>query len=178
MNDDADAMKLDLDRVEKRSNFSFERTFELPTPDGGAAECAAAAEVAVTRSVNRYTIEARVKGIVRVECNRCLEPFELPLETSVTVIVNRGEASPPVEDEVDDVVSVPLSGEASFDLFPRVRESLILEMPIKLLCREDCKGVCVKCGANLNAGECGCDARTGDPRWGALKKFLNREDKT
>jgi uncharacterized protein len=178
MNDDADAMKLDLDRVETRSSFSFEHTFELPTPDGGAAACAAAVEVAVTRSANRYTIEARVKGTVRAECHRCLAPFEMPVDTSFTVIVNRGEVSPPVEGEEDDVVSVPPTGEATFDLFPRVREALILEMPIKLLCREECRGVCVKCGANLNDGECGCDARTGDPRWGALKKFLNGEKKT
>ncbi len=179
MNDDADFMKLDLDRVEARSSFSFERTFEIPTPDGGTAPCAAAVEAAVTRSMNRYSIEARVKGSVRAECNRCLAPFELPLETSFTVIVNRGEPSAPVEGaEEDDLVSVPSTGEGTFDLFPRAREALILEMPIKLLCREECRGVCVKCGANLNDGECGCDARTGDPRWGALKKFLNREDKT
>lgn len=178
MNDDADSMKLDLDRVESRSSFSFERTFELPTPDGGTASCAAAVEAAVARSANRYTIDARVKGSVRAECHRCLATFEMPVDASFTVIVNRGETSPPVEGEEDDVVSVPLTGEATFDLFPRVREAVILEMPIKLLCREECKGVCVKCGANLNAGECGCDTGTGDPRWGALKKFLNRENKT
>jgi uncharacterized protein len=179
MNDDADSMKLDLDRVETRLSFSFERTFELPMPDVGTASCAAAVEAVVARSANRYTVDARVMGNVRAECHRCLAPFEMPVDTSFTVVVNRGEASSPVEEEQgDDVVSVPFTGEAAFDLFPRVREAVILEIPIKLLCREECRGVCVKCGANLNAGECGCDTRTGDPRWGALKKFLNRENKT
>jgi uncharacterized protein len=179
MNDDADSMKVDLDRVETRSRFSFERTFDLPTPDEGNAACAVAVEAAVTRSANSYAVEARVKGSVRAECHRCLAPFEMPVDTSFTVILNRGEpSSPPGGAEEDDIVSIPLTGEATFDLFPRVREALILEIPIKLLCREDCRGVCVKCGANLNDGECGCDTRAGDPRWGALKKFLNRENKT
>jgi uncharacterized protein len=178
MNDDADSMKLDLDRVDTRSSASFERTFDLPTPDGGNAVCALTVEAAVVRSGNRYTIDARVKGTVRAECHRCLAPFEMPVDTAFTVVVNRGEAPAPVEGEEEDVVSIPLAGHATFDLFPRLREALILEMPIKLLCREECRGVCVKCGANLNAGECGCDGGTGDPRWGALKKSLNRENET
>lgn len=179
MNDDAESMKLDLDRVETWSSSSFERTFELTTPDGGIATCAVTVEAAVTRSANSYSIDARVKGIVRAECHRCLAPFEMPVDASFTVVVKRGEPpAPPEGAEEDDVVSVPVTGEAAFDLFPRVREAVILEMPIKLLCREECRGVCVKCGSNLNDGACGCDTGTGDPRWGALKNFLNGKDKT
>lgn len=141
--------------------------------------CAAAVNATVTRSASRYTIEARVKGNVDAECHRCLVSFELPVDTTFTFILNRGEQSPlPDGVEEDDFVSIPATGEATFDLYPRVREAIILEIPIKLLCREDCRGVCRRCGANLNNGECGCDPGIGDPRWGALRKFLNGGNKT
>jgi uncharacterized protein len=179
MNDDTGSMELDLGRAETRSTFSFDRTFDLPTPEGGNAACAVAVSAAVTRSTSSYTIEARAKGTVHSECHRCLGSFELPVDTTFTFILNRGERAPlPGGVEEEDVVSIPVTGETAFDLYPRVREAIILEIPIKLLCREDCKGVCRKCGVNLNEGECGCDSKIGDPRWGTLRKFLNGENKT
>ena len=179
MNDDTDFMELDLGRVETRSAFSFDRTFDLPTPEGGIAACAVAVNATVNRSASSYCVEARVKGTVRAECHRCLAFFELSVDTTFTFILSRGGESPlPGGVEEDDIVSIPVAGEGTFDLYPRVREELILEIPIKLLCRENCRGVCRKCGANLNEGECGCDPGIGDPRWGALKKFLNGENKT
>lgn len=179
MNDDTGPMELELGRVETRSTFAFDRSFDLPTPEGGSAVCAVAVNATVTRSSSRSIVEARVKGSVRAECHRCLASFAMPVDTTFTFILNRGEEStPPDGVEEDDIVSIPVTGESTFDIYPRVREALILEIPIKLLCREDCRGVCTKCGANLNEGECGCDRGTGDPRWGALKKFLNGENKT
>jgi uncharacterized protein len=179
MNDDTGPMELDLGRVETRSTFSFDGTFDLPTPEGGSAACTVAVSAAVTRSAGSFTVEAHVKGSIRAECHRCLGFSELPVDTSFTFILNRaGESPPPDGVEEDDIVPIPITGETAFDLYPRVREALILEIPIKLLCREDCRGVCRKCGANLNEGECGCDPGIGDPRWGALKKFLNGENKT
>jgi uncharacterized protein len=178
MNDDTGLMELDLGRVETRSTFSFDRTFDLPTPEGGNAACAVAVNAAVTRSASSYTIEARVKGTVRAECHRCLVSFALPVDTTFMFILSRGGESPLPDGVEEDTVTIPVKGEATFDIYPRVREAIILEIPIKLLCREDCRGVCRKCGANLNEGECGCDPGIGDPRWGALRKFLNGENKT
>jgi uncharacterized protein len=179
MNDDTGSMELDLGGVEARSTFSFDRAFDLPTPEGGVTACAVAVGVSVARSANSYSIEARVKGSVRAECHRCLASFDLPVDTTFTFILNRGEPSTlPDGAEEEDIVSIPVTRETTLDIYPRVREALILEIPIKLLCREDCRGVCRKCGANLNEGECGCNPGIGDPRWGALKKFLNGENKT
>ena len=179
MNDDTGSMEVDLGRVETRSTYSFDRTFDLPTPEGGNTACAAAVSATVTRSTGSYRIEACVKGQVRSECHRCLGSFELPVDTTFTFILSRGEQAPsPGEVEEEDIVTIPVTGETTFDICPRVREAIILEIPIKLLCREDCRGVCRKCGANLNEGECGCDSGIGDPRWGALRKFLNGENKT
>jgi uncharacterized protein len=58
------------------------------------------------------------------------------------------------------------------DLSFGVRESLLLALPMKVLCSEDCKGLCPHCGANLNEESCDCVAETIDPRWAELRKLL------
>ena len=52
----------------------------------------------------------------------------------------------------------------------------MLELPIKYVCSEDCAGLCVTCGKNLNDGDCGCKEEEGDPRWGVLKGLMDEKD--
>jgi uncharacterized protein len=174
MDDDAIVMELDLARVEDRAVETFDRTFDLPTPGGETASCHALATVEVTRSGARYGIRARAEGTVRAECHRCAGEFDMPLDAELELVVHRGHgAAPPEDPDEEDFIVVP-AGDERLDVFPRVREALILELPIKVLCREDCKGVCQSCGANLNDGECGCPRAGGDPRWSALRKLIDR----
>lgn len=63
------------------------------------------------------------------------------------------------------------SGE-TIDLAPLVRDTLLAAQPLSNVCREDCKGLCLVCGANLNQGDCGCDRFIPDPRLAALKDFF------
>jgi len=58
------------------------------------------------------------------------------------------------------------------DLGEDVRQFLILSLPLKILCREDCAGLCPVCGANRNRSSCSCTTEEGDPRWAELKRFL------
>jgi uncharacterized protein len=180
MNEEHSGMEVDLGRVEDRATLSFDKTFDIPTPEGDSADVTAHVTVDVVRSGGRYELSALVTGMVRAHCHRCLASFDLPVTTAFDLVVNRGErtAEPPEGIEEEDFITIPMTGEGRYDIFPRVREALILEIPIKLLCREDCKGVCRGCGANLNVVDCGCEAEAGDPRWDTLKKFLNDEDKT
>jgi uncharacterized protein len=114
------------------------------------------------------TMEAVAGGIVvrgRVaapwvgECRRCLRSLS-------------GEALA----EVDEVfVPAPEEGETwpidhnRIDLQPMTREAVVLELPLAPLCRPDCQGLCPTCGAELNAGPCGCSPPAPDPRWAALE---------
>ena len=177
MNGDEIVMELDLARVEDRAVEEFERTFDLPTPEGETARCHALATAEVTRSGARYDIRTSVRARVRAECHRCAGEFDLALETEFVFVVHRGQnAAPTADSEEDDFIVVP-AGDERCDIFPRVREALILELPIKVLCREDCKGVCPSCGANRNDGECGCPRESGDPRWNALRRLSGRGGK-
>ncbi|MDD2499121.1 MAG: DUF177 domain-containing protein, partial [Desulfitobacteriaceae bacterium] len=59
------------------------------------------------------------------------------------------------------------------DILPQVLQTILLELPMKVLCREDCKGLCPVCGTNLNIKECRCERESIDPRLAALKNLLN-----
>jgi uncharacterized protein len=179
MNGDPTVMEIDLGRVENRSSFSFEGTFPLPTPEGGEASCTAAVTAEVARFMEHYDVAVTVGGELRAECHRCLASFAMPIHASFVFALNRGERDQLSGGaEEDDLETIPAAGETRYDIFPRVREALILEIPIKLLCEEGCRGVCPTCGANLNTEECTCASSPGDPRWSALRKLTDGERDT
>jgi uncharacterized protein len=179
MIDDAVGMELDLAHVVDRETFSFKRRFSIPTLEGGSAECRANVTADVAKLGDRFDVDVRVTGEIRAECHRCLGQLTMPIDVSIRLLIQLGErgARPDGTDEEDFVV-IPGTGDARYDLFPRVREELILNLPIKLLCREDCKGLCTKCGADLNEGPCACTDEPADERWGPLRNFLNGKDKS
>jgi uncharacterized metal-binding protein YceD (DUF177 family) len=78
------------------------------------------------------------------------------------------------EFEAREGESYPIRGE-HIDLAPLTREALLLNLPLAPLCREDCAGLCPRCGADLNAGPCGCGSDERDPRW-AILDVLKEED--
>ncbi|HAI21993.1 MAG TPA: metal-binding protein [Clostridiales bacterium UBA8153] len=104
------------------------------------------------------------------ECSRCLVRYEHPLAARFSVEFRPpGEETP--EDGPDGREVQTFTGQW-VDLLEVIRQSLILDMPMKPLCREDCLGLCQECGGNLNQGSCPC-ARGGDPRWQALGRLLD-----
>lgn len=118
------------------------------------------------------TLEAVEGGIVAAgtvrapwvgECRRCLGPVDGTIEADVSELFVRdpeeGEAYPILGDHID--------------LEPLAREAVVLALPLVPLCRPDCAGLCTSCGADLNAGPCGCAAPGSDPRWAALDALLD-----
>lgn len=98
-------------------------------------------------------------------CDRCGTPFDKPCH----VAVERMLADELEDEENDDILL--LDDDGTFDLDELARETFILNMDTKTLCREDCKGLCSGCGANLNVEVCRCRKEI-DPRWVALQKLL------
>lgn len=119
----------------------------------------------------KYYWRARLETAVRAQCRRCLNPVDVPLEASLAIVfVPEDEAA---EDEGCYVIPARAK---TLDLTEVVREELILTLPHFVECRPDCRGLCPKCGANLNDGPCGC-APAGDPRWDALHALTKPERK-
>jgi uncharacterized protein len=99
--------------------------------------------------------QARLTGKLRGSCRRCLTDLVYPLDTDIEVLFS---ADP---DAADDPSVYPLSAPVTrVDVRPAVREEVALAVSAYPLCREDCAGLCPRCGADLNAGPCRCPAPT------------------
>ncbi len=108
--------------------------------------------------------EGTVTAPWRGECCRCLRTVAGDLAVQVRELYRpRRPDEPPDEDEE----TYPL-GHEMLDLRPLARDAVVLGLPLAPRCRPDCAGLCTRCGADLNEGECGCPPELGDPRWAAL----------
>ncbi|MBQ7594343.1 MAG: DUF177 domain-containing protein [Synergistaceae bacterium] len=106
---------------------------------------------------------------IEAECARCLKPVTLEISGKLLYLYHSRGAE--AEDEEDFMpVEVDYFGRV-LDVMPQINESLYTLMPTKILCREDCKGLCPNCGADLNEGECSCKEEISDPRLEALRNF-------
>ena len=95
----------------------------------------------------------------RLECVRCLRAFDLELSSDLTVFAEQSSASKRAEQqELERDHCMMFHDGRRLDLCDVVRESLLLELPMTPRCREGCPGLCLKCGADLNNGPCGCAA--------------------
>lgn len=114
----------------------------------------------------RYYFSGRIEGDAASECRRCLADVSEHVAAESHMVF--ADADLEEADDASDVFLVD-AGARALDLRPAVREEWLLAAPAFLLCREDCKGLCPKCGADLNEGPCDCPPTT-DDRWDALSQ--------
>jgi uncharacterized protein len=125
----------------------------------------------------RYMLSGRLQARLQMSCGRCLEPFTLPIDTQVD-LTYVPHPSVVAEDEVElsqDDLTTAFYRDQTLDLAEAVREQFYLALPMRPLCREDCKGLCSRCGTNLNQGTCACDVRWEDPRLAGLRTLLKKK---
>ena len=101
-------------------------------------------------------------------CDRCASPFDREIHFPINVVLVTELA----DEENEDEWVFPLEGDSA-DLDDIVRTVFVLNLDSKLLCRPDCRGLCCRCGSNLNLGPCGC-RKEPDPRFAALKQLLEK----
>jgi len=124
-------------------------------------------------SGNQVFVNGHVDTRAQVECDRCLKPVEVPINADFTLEYVSGsdyESSEAVELTEDELSVAVFDGEA-IDVDEIVKEQILLAVPTRMLCREDCKGICPECGIDRNTGECSCVTNDTDPRWAALKNL-------
>ena len=100
-------------------------------------------------------------------CDRCEEPIEKDIEMPFSHILVRSVSN---EEGSDEYI---VAENDALDLTALAEEDLLLSLPTKFLCKEDCRGLCQTCGKNLNQGPCGCKSHQIDPRLEVLKKLIN-----
>lgn len=109
-----------------------------------------------------------VKTTIHGVCDRCATDFDREVEIPIDVVLVTELSN---EDSEDEWV-FPLEGDSA-DLEDIVRTVFVLNLDSKLLCKDDCKGLCCRCGKNLNNGPCGCQKEL-DPRFAALRQLLDK----
>lgn len=127
----------------------------------------------IRSSGSETQVSGRVETRVNVECDRCLKTLDMPVSAGFKLQYITGqeyETSQAAELTVDEMALSVFDGEA-IDVDEIVREQILLSVPDRALCNENCRGICSICGTNLNTGSCECKSSEIDPRWAALKKF-------
>ena len=172
-------MILDLSHI-RQPETEISRHYEPSAFEGRSTQFRVAAPVdlkmRVLKDRDRFRLIGRVTATLELACSRCLEPFQLPVDSTFDVRYlpqseNTGEEREIEEDDLSDAYY----RDEAIDLGQLMEEQFYLALPMKPLCREDCKGLCPSCGINLNEATCSCQVRWEDPRLAGLRALVNRD---
>lgn len=120
----------------------------------------------ITNIGDALELRAKARGIFYCSCARCTRRIKRDFCTEFTeVLVN-------ADNEISDMDDVVIFGGYTIDLTEIVRNNILISLPIRFLCDEDCKGICPTCGADLNEESCKCSKDYIDPRLESLRKLL------
>lgn len=160
----------ELSENEKHFKFTSQPDLEEET-----VRLIAPAEVAgkLKKGLVQIDVEGEIKAEAEVDCTRCLSAFNLKLEIPFKVAyVSEENYTQAQEAEIkNEDLEIAIYENEEINLDELVREQILLNLPTQAFCKEDCKGLCEKCGANKNVKSCDCESREVDPRWAALKNL-------
>jgi uncharacterized protein len=127
----------------------------------------------LSKSAASTTLRGKVSGTLEIDCDRCLEPQQRPIDVEldlefVPASSFAAEANLELQGDALKLDAIP---DDSIDTTEIAREQILLDIPQQFFCKEDCQGLCQKCGTNLNEADCGCSDTEIDPRWAALKNL-------
>ncbi len=144
-----------------------------PFAEGVTAITLIRVELTIQKTGEEFFCQARVVGQVTLECARCLAEFPTELVGRTNFIVTDDKVRVAGKMDEDSEEYVQMSGEMVADLGDFVRQELLLALPMKPVCDENCKGLCPNCGTNLNVSSCSCKVQPTDSRWQGLSDLLN-----
>ncbi|MDQ7783386.1 MAG: DUF177 domain-containing protein [Desulfomonilaceae bacterium] len=149
---------------------------DLQTPQGGRMAPRLSGHVRLFESGENLLLSVRIQARMHLSCFRCLREFDSDHEIEMDVIVRRKDKESPGDDEVVDSGANEVWTEGpELDLGTLLAQELLLEMPMKPLCSQDCAGLCPRCGALKGSDQCTCrEEHETDPRWHALAKLKDR----
>lgn len=145
------------------------------TPEDVSLSCAVTSRLSLHKVGTEIVIAGRLKAAMDLQCSRCLRDFRQDLDIPVNVVYHPiAEAGEERHALKDDEMDMEFYKGEELDLRELLKEQVLLNEQMKPLCSEQCKGICPKCGTDLNAGQCNCGGKEVDPRLEALKKLLDK----
>jgi uncharacterized protein len=127
-------------------------------------------EVNLDKGIGQIFLQAEILAEGSFFCDRCLENFHQELNTAYSMMYVQGARST-VDLDKEEEIQILTADMNYIDLDDDVRQYILLTVPQKLLCREECQGFCPICGVNKNIASCTCDDQEMDSRWDELKKL-------
>jgi uncharacterized protein len=173
-------MRLDLSHI-RQPETAFLRQFEPAGFGEDDEDYRVVAPVSLGFTIHkdhdRFRLVGTLATTLELRCSRCLESFVLPVDAAFDLrYLPEGVAAPDAETEDgelgEDDASASFYKDDEIDLADLMREQFYLALPMKPLCRPDCKGLCPHCGTNLNTDTCHCQTRWEDPRLAGLKALI------
>ena len=162
-------MKINIHELKKKSEVTFtgRQNIQLKgvNPLHPSQNCEVEVNGVLTKVGNRYVVNAQATAKVKLLCDRCLEEFECPIQADIYQRYS-------TDSNEDDEDILPITG-FEIDLEDVITEAVVLNVPMKWLHDEDCKGICKVCGINLNKHSCHCDDANIDPRLEGLKSIFH-----
>ncbi len=166
-------MKIIVSEIEEEGvTVDLSETYQQPS--GLKSLGPISAHLVIERIGEEVTVNGDITGVVNLQCSRCLIDFQKEVSLSVDLIyhplkeVSSEEAYEIPRDETD----IGFYRNDELDISEMVKEQVLLNLPMKPLCDEQCKGLCPMCGADLNLQPCDCSREDIDPRLAKLKKLL------
>jgi uncharacterized protein len=133
-------------------------------------------DLEIQKRPDHISVQGTLQGMLQVTCHRCLTAFPWLLEETVGVFLveqERLEASEEIELETRDLDYESFDG-VIIEIDQLVAEQVFLALPVKILCSENCLGLCARCGTNLNEEPCRCEKSAGDTPFSALEAIKAR----
>lgn len=170
-----DPLRMDVSYLVKGSPGTYkEFEFNFPqlhfSPDLTLVDILGKISVSVTE--DGVVADGKLAALTQLACSRCLKDYWQPLNINFTEMFSAHPAGNPG----DELEEQPLPADGSIDLTSIIRDYATLDIPIRQLCAEDCKGLCPVCGMNRNQEDCGHRQESIDPRMAELQKLLENEE--
>ncbi|HET6349630.1 MAG TPA: DUF177 domain-containing protein [Candidatus Krumholzibacteria bacterium] len=159
-------MIIDLREYDRPSGtIDGEEKIQIDDPMAGEVTVPCRIELDYRQTSGTFHFHGTVKASYASQCHRCLDPVNVSVAGDFDLMVRRGEHGGETADDL--VVLSP--NQHHLDLSPLIRETVVLNEPMIVVCDESCRGLCPDCGANLNRETCNHGEAT-DPRWDALRR--------
>ncbi len=173
-------MQLDLSRILTPHEY-FEQVY-TPSAFKPDRDYSIVAPVSLVFDIHKdkdtFRLAGRVRATLELPCSRCLEPLRWLVDEPFELTYAPRPATPAGRERAieDADFSAAFYDNQEIDLEQLIRERFEMSLPMKPLCREDCKGLCPVCGTNWNRGACDCRTDRDDPRLAPLKALQARHD--
>jgi uncharacterized protein len=132
----------------------------------------AVGELQVENTGSLLLLRGELRATLKLACVRCLGAFERPITMTIEEEFSTGETEPDIATMDRDDPDASAMSDFVLDVSEFVRQQILVNVPIASICREDCRGICPRCGQNLNEKDCDCAVEPADSPWAKLSDLL------